>query len=124
MLRFLATFLFLAAFATQTFQRSFIVYSYYTNTAAYIKNCENKKSPSLHCNGKCQMQKKLKEEEKKDQQNPERKQENRPEVVSSKSFFPSLTECLTINTTPQNSYPVVAKLAGYSSSIFHPPSMV
>ena len=124
MFRFLATILFLAAFATQTFHRSFIVYSYYTNTAAYSKNCENKKSPSLHCNGKCQMQKKLKEEEKKDQQNPERKQENRPEVVSSKSFFPSLTEYLTINTTPQNSYPVVTKLAGYSSSIFHPPSMV
>ncbi len=124
MLRFLATLLVLAAFATQTFQRSFIVFSYYTNTMAFSKNCENKSKPTLNCNGKCQLQKKIKEEEKKDQQNPERKQENRPEVVSSKNFFPSLTVYSTFCTTPQNSHPVNTRLSGHSSSIFHPPSMV
>lgn len=45
----------------------------------------------MHCNGKCQMMKKLKQEEKKDQQNPERKSENKNEIaLSSRSFFPAL----------------------------------
>ena len=124
MLRFVATLLVLAAFATQTFQRSFIVVSYYTNTSAFSKNCENKSRPKLNCKGKCQLQKLIKEEEKKDQQNQERKQENRPEVVSSKSFFPSLTACPLLYNTTHYLYPVVAKLTGHRSTIFHPPSMV
>ncbi len=65
--------LLLLAFSCQVFNRACIVTSYYTNTAAYLKNCENKAKPMLHCNGKCQMLKKLKAEEKKDQQNPERR---------------------------------------------------
>jgi len=124
MLRFLATILVFAAFSAQTFQRSFIVFDYYTNTTAFSKNCENKSKPILHCNGKCQMQKKLIEKEKKDQHNPERKQENKPEVVSSKNFFPSLTVYSTFCATPQNSRPVNTKLSEHRSSIFHPPSIV
>jgi hypothetical protein len=124
MVRFLATILLLAAFAAQTFQKSFIVFSYYTNTTAFSKNCENKSKPKLNCNGKCQLQKVINEEEKKDQQNPERKQENKQEVVSSKSFFASLTVNSSFYYTPQNSYPVVTRLAGHNNSIFHPPSIV
>jgi hypothetical protein len=124
MLRFLATLLVLAAFSAQTFQRSFIVFSYYTNTTAFSKNCENKSKPKLNCKGKCQLQKKMKEEDKKDQQNPERKLENKQEVVSSKSFFPSLMSYSTYNSSPQNSNLVDSKLASHSSSIFHPPSLV
>lgn len=49
----------------------------------------------MHCNGRCQMMKKLKQEDKKDQQNPDRKSDNKDEVVvSSKSFFPSVTRIL------------------------------
>jgi len=124
MLRFLATSLLLVAFMTQTFQSSFIVFSYYTNTMAFSKNCENKSRPTLNCNGKCQLQKKIKEEEKKDQQNPERKQENKQEVISSKSHFPSLAPYSTSYITPQNSCPVSTKLASHSGTIFHPPSKV
>ncbi len=124
MLRFFTTILIFTAFATQTFQRSFIVFSYYTNTTTFSKNCENKSRPKLNCNGKCQLQKLIKEEEKKDQQNPERKLENKQEVVSSKSFFPSLTVYSSFYNTPQNSYPVITKLKGHSGTIFHPPSIV
>lgn len=55
------------AFLMQTFNKIFIVTEYYTNTASFAKNCENKSKPQLHCNGKCQMMKKLKQEENKDQ---------------------------------------------------------
>jgi len=88
MLKQIATFLILTAFAVQTFNRAVIVFNYYTNTAAFAKNCENKAKPMLHCNGRCQMLKKLKQEENKDKQNPERRNDNKDEVLyCSKSRF-------------------------------------
>ena len=81
MLKQIATFLLLTAFAVQTFNRAVIVFNYYTNTASFAKNCENKAKPMLHCNGRCQMLKKLKQEENKDKQNPERRSENKDEVL-------------------------------------------
>jgi hypothetical protein len=83
--------LFLMAFALQTFSKPLLMFDYFANTKAYEKNCVNKAKPTLQCKGKCQMLKKLKQEEKKDQQNPERKAENKNEVLSSKSFYPTLT---------------------------------
>jgi len=74
------------AFLMQMFNKIFIVTEYFTNTASFAKNCENKAKPQLHCNGKCQMMKKLNQEEKKDQQNSERKS-YKDEVLSSKIFF-------------------------------------
>ena len=112
------------AFAVQTFNKAFIVFDYYTNTAAYAQNCENKAKPKMACHGKCQMMKKLKEEEKKEQDNPERKAEYKSEVVlSSRSFFPALnhyTILVDIN------FPVFfcKKESKMSRSVFHPPSIV
>jgi hypothetical protein len=77
----------LLAFITSSFCNAFIVFDYYGNTASYAKNCVNKNLPKLHCNGKCQMMKKLQQEEKKDKNNSDRKGENKIEVISSKSFF-------------------------------------
>lgn len=86
-MKYLGGILILLAFLTQTFSKTFIVAGYYANTAAYAKNCENKAKPKMGCNGKCQMMKKLKQEENKDKQNPDRKTDNKEEVLSSKSFF-------------------------------------
>lgn len=72
---------------TSCFCKAAIVLNYYTNTTAFAKKCENKASPQMHCNGKCQMMKKLKQEEKKDGEDPERKIENKNEVLSCRSFF-------------------------------------
>ena len=75
MFRKLATILLLVAFATQTFERAFLLLDYYTNTGSFAKNCENKLRPQLHCNGQCVLMKKLKEQENKEGQTPERKSE-------------------------------------------------
>lgn len=83
--------LFLVMFALQTFSKPLLMFDYFANTKAYEKNCVNKARPTLQCKGKCQMLKKLKQEEKKDQQNPERKAENKNEVLSFNSFYPKLT---------------------------------
>lgn len=81
----IATVFFFSFFA-QSFTQVAIVGSYYANTGAYAKNCINKATPKMHCNGKCQMMRKLKREEKKDQQNPQRRMA-KEDVLSSKSFF-------------------------------------
>jgi hypothetical protein len=119
----IAAILLLLAFAIQTFSGGFVVLNYYTNTAAFAKNCINKARPKMHCNGKCQMMKKLKEEEKKDQQLPERKVENKIEVLSSKSFFYSSATAFSViaskATTVEKDYP----LTDISYSFFRPPQV-
>lgn len=71
----------------QTFSKTFVVADYFLNTASYAKNCENKARPAMHCNGKCQMMKKMKQQENSDKQNPERKYDNKSNPLSSKSWF-------------------------------------
>jgi Zn-dependent membrane protease YugP len=116
-----AAILLIIAFIAQTFSVGLVMLNYYTNTAAFAKNCENKAKPKLHCNGKCQMMKKLKQEEKQDQQNPERKSENKIVVLSSKSFYCNSVDAIAViffKATPvEKFYPVT----DISYSFFHPP---
>ncbi len=112
----------LLAVMGQTLNRAVIVTSYYANTSAYAKNCENKARPKMHCNGRCQMMKKMRQEENKDKQNPDRRN-GYDEVLSSKSFFTT-----TITTY---SVPSLQHVSGYRfnipspqpRSIFHPPGV-
>jgi hypothetical protein len=77
----IAALFFLAVFLAQTFSKGVIIADYYTYTAVYAQNCVNKARPKMHCNGKCQMMKKLKQEESRDQQNPERKSDHKNELL-------------------------------------------
>ena len=115
--KILAYFL-LAAIALQTFNRGLIVSGYYLK--AYVKNCENKAKPQLHCNGRCQMMKKLNAEENGDKQNLASIKFS--EIVSSKSFFASLTNITQNNIKHQDQYTLV-RLDDYSGESFHPPGM-
>src|SRR3954454_17595512 len=87
MLRIATTILLLAAFGAQTFQSSLLVLSYYLDKEAYSKDCENRFRPQMHCNGQCLLMKKLRDQETKEQQLPERKQETKNEAFSSTHFF-------------------------------------
>ena len=105
----IAAFLFLIAFLAQTYSKGFIIAAYYSNNASYAKNCINKATPKLHCNGKCQMMKKLKQEENKDKQNPDRKSDNKNEVLfflptQSAAQLPSAL--ITVAYAPYNTTPV------------------
>ena len=110
----------LLAFVAQTFSKTFIVAGYYANKAAYAKNCENKARPKMNCNGKCQVMKKLQQEEKQDKQNPDRKTDHKEEILSSKSFFTTL-HCSILSI--QTLYPVLdeSEAAEMPRTIFHPP---
>jgi hypothetical protein len=114
----------LLAFVAQTFSAPFIRLDYYFNQADYAKNCVNKKRPKMHCNGQCQVMKKIQEEEKKDQEQAERKMGSKLEVLSSRSFY-------TNNITQGFSEPIsIAYFVGNDDteikmprSFFHPPSI-
>lgn len=110
----------LVIFMMQIFSNAVIVADYYLNTAVFAANCENKDKPQLHCNGHCQMVKKIDSEGKKDQSNPDRKAENKLEVISSKSFYPSISNT-TEKPSQQFAFHPAGKPVHRSTAIFHPP---
>lgn len=124
MLKRITAIFLLLAFTAQTFNKVFIVLDYYINTTAFAKKCENKRRPMLNCNGKCQMMKKIKEQEKQEQQKPEMKADSKNEVLSSKSMFatapvyhintPHIYSAYSNTTIPQGVHP----------DIFHPPALI
>jgi len=79
----------------------------------------------MKCNGKCQVMKKLQQEEKKDQENPERKPDYKPDnSLSTKSFFASVPDQyfslrLPIKLLPSSD----GKSTDRSFDIFHPPQV-
>lgn len=77
----------------------------------------------MHCNGKCQMMKKLQEEEKKEQQNTERKAEFKNEIISSKSFYATIVPASFIIKAPQYFIANEINTTSMPRSLFHPPGM-
>ncbi|HTN46890.1 MAG TPA: hypothetical protein VL098_11130 [Flavipsychrobacter sp.] len=124
MLKQFTALIFCMAFALQTFHKAFIVLDYHANKTAYLERCENKARPKMHCNGKCQMKKKLQEEQKKEEKNPERKAESKNGIVlSSKSFFPSIP---LLSIYEQHSYASVpaGREVKLVQPVFRPPVAV
>ena len=120
--RFLVSLIFLLAVLLQTFSRDFVVLDYYINTDSYAKNCVNKEKPKLQCKGKCQMMKKAKEEEKKEQDKPSGRERNKRDIfLSSKSFFPSLPSVYSSKTSQIYSHKLNVILNDCIYGIFHPP---
>lgn len=112
-----------AAFVVQTFSAPFIRLDYFFNTADYARNCVNKARPKMNCNGKCQVMKKILEEEKKQQKDQENKMNSKIELVSSKSFY-TLTIPANHSTIILNRYYIrnEASEIKMPRSVFHPPS--
>ena len=119
----LAVLLLLVAVMLQSFNKGLLIADYYSNTAMYAKNCENILKPQLKCKGKCQMIKKITQEEKEQKQNPGRNSENKYE--SQVSFFshyeemivPQIKEILTNSIVPYS----LGHAIDRSFAIFHPP---
>lgn len=124
MLRVIAILVLLVSFAAQTFQQAAIVLDYHLRTAAYEKTCENKARPQLHCNGKCQMAKKLREQEQKEQQAPQLKLDRQSETFAPQTSF--ALAALPVLTAPRHTYPVLntGSPIARTRSIFHPPALV
>lgn len=117
-----AAFLLLLCCMAQTFSRAAMVGGYYLNKAVYLRNCENKAKPQLHCNGHCQLLKKMKQEEKKEAQNPERRSSGKEEVLSSKSYFASVCLLPPVRKLCFTDHPAPS-VVGRPSTVFHPPGV-
>jgi len=114
--------LLLIVFFAHCFTESFIVIRFYANQAYYASICENKARPMLHCNGKCQLARKLRQAEKKDQQNSGRRLDNNNNEVI---FFPPAIYNFYCASLFNNHFGCVQDnhTVDFSLSIFHPPSL-
>ena len=124
MLRAILAIILLVAFAIQTFHKGGIVVSYYINRDAYAKNCVNKTKPVLKCNGKCQMAKKILEQQKQDEQAPERKMENKYQYLWFKCDFASLSFDNRVPAVLYNSSFIDPAPSTHLDAIFHPPCVI
>jgi len=124
MWRYLAASFFLVSFLIQTFSTSLLVINFYSNQKYIAANlCVNKYKPEMKCCGKCQLTKKLKQEENKDSQNPGRKLESREEVISSVFFFATIEINSKVIKRVYQGYQEDI-FTPYSYTFFHPPRMV
>jgi hypothetical protein len=122
-LKYTLVILLLAALMAQTFSRSIAMADYMVNLEAYKKACINKAKPKLQCNGKCQMLKKVKKQEGDSEASAPVLKLNHLEVVlSSKSFFPSISVISTNNSSSYFTY-TDDYSSDYLGAIFHPPSI-
>ncbi|MBD0298105.1 MAG: hypothetical protein ICV84_23410 [Flavisolibacter sp.] len=110
---------------TQTFSKLLIMAEYNLNRDYIAQNlCENKNKPMLHCNGKCQLTKKMAEDEKQNSssQSGQTGKQKVVEVWLSNGQFASATDLfpdLIRNVFPDYSFPLSTPP---SSSLFHPPA--
>ena len=123
-LRSITVFILIIAFALHNFQRAALVIGYYTDSSAFKENCINKTRAYLNCNGHCVLMKKLKEEEKKEQQAPSRKLEKSSEVIGFSTITNATASPLLV---ADEKFPRIASqqtLGGFTTGIFHPPAFI
>ncbi|MEP6467320.1 MAG: hypothetical protein ABJB05_13505 [Parafilimonas sp.] len=98
-----------------------MVADYYIDTSSYSANCINKDNPQMHCNGQCQLQKRLNETDNKDKQTTERKGETGIEVLSSKSFFAVVQTPFRASLNKKYFIINTGTPVDHSFTFFHPP---
>jgi hypothetical protein len=121
--RHLTAFLLLAAFLVQSFSRTAVVVDYYSNTNTFARNCVNKARPLLHCNGKCQLMKKLKAIEDKEQSaNQAYKSQLASDLMYSRSFFDIPEQACFMISCEHTQRQSDATPVDRSYDLFHPPT--
>jgi hypothetical protein len=108
---------------SQSFSKLFVVLEYNLNKDFIAKNlCINKAKPKLHCNGKCQMMKKLAEEEKQNSPNNSTTKIKIQEVLFSNEMNTTTLPVIACITLSYNEDRPLVKLNSPVSPIFHPPA--
>ncbi len=125
MYRQLLAVLLMLAFTVQTFNQGLIVFGFYANQDAIAKKlCVNRARPKMHCNGKCQLMKKMQEEEKKDQENSTRKIENKTDIVFTQASYASIHHEIDQVTSPGFLLYNEPLVGSFWVDIFHPPQLL
>ena len=117
-------FFFILSFFTHQFGKLMIIADYNANNSQYAKNCINKSKPKLHCNGKCQMMKKIQAQEKKEKEDAEKKNENKKNApIYFEHFIANVNNHLI--SIDKNKFHSIncSKPIGRSFRIFNPPKV-
>lgn len=113
------------AILTQSMSKGIILLSYFTNKQAYERYCVNKARPQLHCDGKCQMAKKMKAEEERDQKDPLKNSLPSEVTMINENHFVSIHPEFIALVIRKDIFPhSIGTVVDRSRSFFHPPSAV
>lgn len=125
MLRKITAILFLSVLFCQTFHRVVIYGAFYANQSYIAKNlCINRDKPEMHCNGHCQLNKKLAADDKKESQAPlQRASDALNLVYISPSVFQD-NFFAEQETVPLSGYYDMPVPQEYLSCTFHPPARI
>lgn len=111
------------AILTQSMSKGIILLSYFTNKQAYEKYCVNKARPQLHCDGKCQMAKKIKAEEERDQKDPLKNSLSSEVTMINENHFVSIQPEFIALIIRKDIFPhSIGNVIDRSRSFFHPPN--
>lgn len=120
-LKFTISILLAFTFLVQSASKLFIIADYQINKEYISKNlCENKNKPKMHCNGKCHLAKRLKNQDKKEN-SPTNQLKEKLEL----QFFSNNN--FEFNNTPisekseLNSNYLLSNYSIYLESLYHPP---
>jgi hypothetical protein len=116
-------FLLLLAFTAMSFSHAVIVMNFYARQDYIARNlCENRNAPAMHCCGRCQLRKRLAQENSHEQHNPERRSENNTEVVAYHCFASTPAAPPTVTCKTEYGDGASASPVDRPSAVFHPPS--
>lgn len=121
-MRIFSTILLIATIFLQTFSAYVIKADYILNRKFISATlCVNKEKPEMHCEGKCYLNKKLKQQDKQDKQAPVTKNE---QLTIQPFFVPELFSLSDARSLIKPTFFIKDEGLAYSSpnSIFHPPS--
>ncbi|MCW3080515.1 hypothetical protein [Segetibacter sp.] len=117
----LCTIFLLTVFVLQTFSRMVVEADYFVNRSYIAKYlCINNKKPQLQCGGKCYLSKKLKQQDKQDQQTSNDK---KPKFETSLYIVSTSTEILSDREFEKKEYfsAPTGVSSNYHHSVFRPP---
>lgn len=124
-MKFFAVPILILLLMSQTFSSLFVVLSFKLNQDYIAKNiCENRYRPQLNCKGNCVLMKKLKQQEKEEQNSPAAlKLDISTVVISSRSFFATIDKPAIVVSRAYILLYNIGRPVSRSSSVFHPPSL-
>jgi hypothetical protein len=111
---------------SQAFSKWLIVMEYALNKEYIAQNlCLNKARPRMHCNGKCQLMKKLTEEEKQNGSNQSSQNKSRFQEVLFTSLHSVFPPDPSLQLIARHYQPYTVRLCtAPSPGIFHPPALI
>jgi hypothetical protein len=114
--------LLLLAILLQSFSKVVIFADFYANQDYIAKNlCENRRTPIIHCYGRCQLNKRLLRDEKQDNKDPDRKETVRG-IFLFADALPDMGFTLPADTaTPHPAVLSDCRVIDQPSFCFHPP---